>query len=99
MSEDVPNTQGVYRQCKEVQRVLSVKYDVTLEVFKEFPATIHANSGALYILIAAHNIGELPPHYIIYQTEQWGHERLQPYKAVWGNQSGNSSSQTTLEAF
>ena len=91
--------QGVYHQCKEVQRALQMKYDTTLQLFQKFPATDPANDDALYIIMAAHTLEELPPHYILYQTEQWGHFALQPYNAVWANQRGNASRQTTLEAF
>ena len=79
--------QGVYHQCKEIERVLAPHYRVRLTLHEYmFPHTDPADDGALYILMTPHLCVDLPPHYIIWQTEQWGHYMLQTGNRRWANQ-------------
>ena len=90
---------GVYHQSKELERVLSLKHNVTLFTFQHLPDPDPANDDALYIIMPAFSASMLPPQYILYQTEQWGHWTLDPYSATWANQRGNQTRQITLDAF
>ena len=92
-------TKGVYHQGRELERVLGVKHNVVLCTFQHLPNPDPANDTALYIIMPAFATNMLPPNYILYQTEQWGHETLSPHSAIWANQRGNETQQTTLDAF
>lgn len=43
-----------------------------------------AQHGALFVILAAHLMPRFPPHYVVYQTEQWGHAVLAEGNRVWG---------------
>ena len=90
---------GVYHQSKELERVLRQTHHVVLSNFQQLPDPLPADDDALYIIMPAFSASMLPPHYILYQTEQWGHPTLDPNSATWANQRGNKTRQTTLDAF
>ena len=94
-----PIVKGVYHQSKELERVLAVTHNVVLSNFPQLPDPHPAHDNALYIIMPAFSASTLPPHYILYQTEQWGHPTLQPHSATWANKQGNSTRQITLDAF
>ena len=50
----------------------------------EWQAPDAAQHGALFIILAAHLMPLFPPHYVVYQTEQWGHAVLAEGNRVWG---------------
>ncbi len=91
--------QGVYHQAKELHRVLSINHNATLHLFQYLPAPDPADDDAVFIIMPAYSASMLPPQYILYQTEQWGHYSLDPLTPIWANQRGNTSRQTTLDAF
>ncbi|CAL5224030.1 g6650 [Coccomyxa viridis] len=90
---------GVYHQSKELERALGSKYAVSLYTFQHLPDPDPADDDALYIIMPAFSASSFPPHYILYQTEQWGHQTLDPHNAVWPNKRGNQTRQFTLDAF
>ena len=95
----VPTPKGVYHQSKELERVLRLKHDVALSTFQHLPDPDPVDDDALYIVMPAFSASVFPPHYILYQTEQWGHLTLEPHSAVWPNKRENKTRQTTLDAF
>lgn len=73
--------QGVYHQVKELERVLSPHYRVKIMLSEYmFPHTDPADDEALYILMTPHLCVDLPPHYIIWQTEQ---VTSPPFVSTW----------------
>ncbi|CAL8471410.1 g10952 [Coccomyxa elongata] len=91
---------GVYHQCKEIERVLAPHYRVRLTLHDYmFPHTDPADDGALYILMTPHLCVDLPPHYIIWQTEQWGHYMLQVGNRRWANQRNEPDLLDFVEVF
>lgn len=93
-------TQGVYHQCKEIQRVLAPHYRVRLTLHEYmFPHTDPKDDRALYILMTPHLCVDLPPHYIIWQTEQWGHRMLQVGNRQWANQRNEKEMLDFVEVF
>lgn len=92
--------QGVYHQCKEIERVLAPHYRVRLTLHEYmFPHTDPADDRALYILMTPHLCVDLPPHYIIWQTEQWGHYMLQVGNRRWANQRNKPDLLDYVEVF
>ena len=93
--------QGVYHQSKELARILSKKYAVTLKLFDDFPMSDPEFDDELYIIIPAHSAsaGTLPPNYVLYQTEQLSHYALEKGKMVWANRRGNETLRDFHEAF
>jgi len=47
--------------------------------------------GALFVLLAAHLMPSFPPHYVVFQTEQWGHPLLAEGGAAWGPAHGGAA--------
>ncbi|KAK9832609.1 hypothetical protein WJX81_003413 [Elliptochloris bilobata] len=72
---------GIYHQAREVARVLRPHYKVT---GNDWQAPDEALHGALFIILAAHLMPRFPPHYVVYQTEQWGHQVLAEGNRAWG---------------
>ena len=63
--------QGVCHQGKELERVLSKKYRVTLLCFSKLPDPAWEDAiNSLYIIMPGFSAGVAPPNYILYQTEQ-----------------------------
>jgi hypothetical protein len=90
----------VYHQVKELQRVLVPHYNVRIMLSEYmFPHTDPADDDALYILMTPHLCVELPPHYIIWQTEQWGHSMLKEGNKRWANQRNARELQDFIEVF
>ena len=69
-SKDV-RVQGVFHQGKELERVLSTEYRVTLLCFSNLPDPVWEDAmNSLYIIMPGFSAGVAPPNYILYQTEQ-----------------------------
>lgn len=63
--------QGVFHQGKELERVLSTRYRVTLLCFEKLPDPAWEDAmDSLYIIMPGFSAAVLPPSYILYQTEQ-----------------------------
>ena len=63
--------QGVFHQGKELERVLSTEYRVTLLCFSNLPDPVWEDAmDSLYIIMPGFSAGVAPPNYILYQTEQ-----------------------------
>ena len=63
--------QGVFHQGKELERVLSTEYRVTLLCFSNLPDPVWEDPmNSLYIIMPGFSAGVAPPNYILYQTEQ-----------------------------
>ena len=63
--------QGVFHQGKELERVLSREYRVTLLCFSNLPDPVWEDAmNSLYIIMPGFSAGVAPPNYILYQTEQ-----------------------------
>ena len=76
--------QGVYHQARELQRVLEPHYSVALTLWGlAYNATDPALDGSLYIMMTPHLAADFPPHYILWQTEQWGTHALRLNKPGW----------------
>ena len=58
-----------------------------------------AQHGALFIILAAHLMPRFPPHYVVYQTEQWGHQVLAAGNRVWGPPHNGTARTDCTEVF
>ncbi len=75
------------------------QYNVTLQYRGDFPPSDPADDGALHIFVPAHEAKALPPHYILYQTEQATHGMLNHSAAVWPMGRDETRKQTVRAAF
>jgi hypothetical protein len=74
----------VYHQARELQRVLRPHYSVTLTLWGlGYNATDPALDASLYIMMTPHLATDFPPHYILWQTEQWGTDALRLNRPRW----------------
>ena len=75
------------------------QYNVTLQYRGDFPPSDPADDNALHIFIPATEAKALPPHYILYQTEQTTHHMLNHSNAVWPMGRNDTRKQTIGPAF
>jgi hypothetical protein len=55
--------------------------------------------SALFVLLAAHLMPSFPPHYVVFQTEQWGHPLLAEGSAAWGPAHGGAARRDCGDVF
>ena len=65
----------------------------------EWQAPDAAQHGALFVILAAHLMPRFPPHYVVYQTEQWGHAVLAEGSRVWGPPHNGTARRDCAEVF
>ena len=65
----------------------------------EWQAPDTTQHGALFVILAAHLMPRFPPHYVVYQTEQWGHAVLAEGNCVWGPPHNGSARRDCAEVF
>ena len=75
------------------------KYNVTLQYRGDFPPSDPADDSALHIFVPATEAEALPPHYILYQTEQATHHMLNHSNAVWPMGRNDTRKQAIRPAF
>ena len=75
------------------------QYNVTLQHRGDFPPSDPADDNALHIFIPATEAKALPPHYILYQTEQSNHRMLNHSNALWPMGRNNTHKQAIRPVF